>query len=174
VLLLDQALLDRLDLESLRSLSADGAGARVLLLGDACGDDLVVEVLRHRFHGFLLATCPPELALKAIRAVHRGEFWLSRAALARVIVRLLPAPCAADTAPPGQHTGSDGRRTLTRRERQIVDLLRRGCSNKEMARELGVMEDTVKKHLQGVFGKLGVHRRALVALHPPAAATASP
>jgi len=47
---------------------------------------------------------------------------------------------------------------------QVVELLRRGCINKEIARELGIMEDTVKKHLQSVFAKLGVHRRALVAL----------
>jgi DNA-binding CsgD family transcriptional regulator len=58
---------------------------------------------------------------------------------------------------------------LTPREVQIVELVRRGCSNKEIALALGVVEDTVKKHLQSVFGKLGVRRRALVALsstHP--------
>ena len=53
---------------------------------------------------------------------------------------------------------------LTPRERQAVELLREGLSNKQIARQLGVGEDTVKKHLQNVFAKLGVHRRALVAL----------
>jgi DNA-binding CsgD family transcriptional regulator len=55
---------------------------------------------------------------------------------------------------------------LTPREAQVVELLRNGFTNKEIARRLGVMEDTVKKHLQSVFAKLGVHRRALVVLHP--------
>ncbi|MFH0341080.1 MAG: response regulator transcription factor [Chromatiales bacterium] len=54
--------------------------------------------------------------------------------------------------------------TLTKREEQIVRLLSQGLTNKQMARRLGIMEDTVKKHLQNVFGKLGVRRRTLVVL----------
>ena len=42
--------------------------------------------------------------------------------------------------------------------------MRQGFTNKEIARRLGIQEDTVKKHLQAVFSKLGVRRRALVAL----------
>jgi DNA-binding NarL/FixJ family response regulator len=53
---------------------------------------------------------------------------------------------------------------LTGRESQVVAHVRQGFTNKEIARRLGIQEDTVKKHLQAVFGKLGVHRRALVAL----------
>lgn len=53
---------------------------------------------------------------------------------------------------------------LTKREEQIVGLLRQGLTNKQIARQLGIMEDTVKKHLQKVFGKLGVRRRTLVVL----------
>ncbi|MGH8615807.1 MAG: response regulator transcription factor, partial [Gammaproteobacteria bacterium] len=53
---------------------------------------------------------------------------------------------------------------LTKREEQIVRLLGQGLTNKQMARQLGIMEDTVKKHLQNVFGKLGVRRRTLVVL----------
>jgi DNA-binding NarL/FixJ family response regulator len=53
---------------------------------------------------------------------------------------------------------------LTKREEQIVRLLSQGLTNKQMGRQLGIMEDTVKKHLQHVFGKLGVRRRTLVVL----------
>jgi DNA-binding CsgD family transcriptional regulator len=75
-------------------------------------------------------------------------------------------PCAVrddpePTPPPVQH--------LTGREAEIVAQLRQGATNKEIARRLGIQEDTVKKHLQSVYGKLGVHRRALVLLRttPP-------
>lgn len=51
------------------------------------------------------------------------------------------------------------------RRRQLWISYTSGCSNKKIARELGIMEDTVKKHLQSVFAKLGVHHRALVVLH---------
>ena len=171
VLLLDKALLDRLDARSLRTIHANCERTRVLLLWDEFCNGLVVDILRHHFHGFLLTTCPSEMWLKAIRAVSRGELWLSRAALAKAIAELLPASSSIDAAEPPQPARSDATHTLTRREQQIVELLRHGCSNKEIAHELGVMEDTVKKHLQSVFGKLGVHRRALVALCPQPSAT---
>jgi DNA-binding CsgD family transcriptional regulator len=72
--------------------------------------------------------------------------------------------CAAPAPPPAAppELGADSH--LTGRESQVVAHVRQGFSNKEIARRLGIQEDTVKKHLQAVFGKLGVHRRALVAL----------
>lgn len=52
----------------------------------------------------------------------------------------------------------------TDREQQIVQLLRQGLTNKQIAQQLDIMEDTVKKHLQHIYNKLGVRRRALVML----------
>jgi DNA-binding NarL/FixJ family response regulator len=170
ILLLDKTLLDRLDAESLQTLHADIERTRVLLLWDQLCNGVVIDVLRHRFHGFLPTSCLPEVCLKAIRAVSQGELWLPRAALAKAVAELLPGTAVP---PPSR---DDASQALTRREQQIVALLHRGWSNKQIANELGVVEDTVKKHLQSVFGKLGVHRRTLVALRAPAGAspTASP
>ena len=137
---------------------------RVLLLWDEICHALVTDVLRNRFNGFLLTTCRPDVCLKAIRAVNEGELWLSRASLAMAVVDLqgLSEPgdvgASADACPVGVSE------MLTPRELQVVAHLRRGCINKEIAQELGIMEDTVKKHLQSVFAKLGVRRRALVAM----------
>ena len=164
VLLLDKALLDGLDPQSLRRIHAQCQQVRVLLLWDEICQGLVADVLRNRFHGFLLTSCLPQDCLKAIRAVSKGELWLSRASLAMAITELLeqsdPGDVEASADAPRVHASE----ALTPRELQVVALLRRGCINKEIARELGIMEDTVKKHLQSVFAKMGVHRRALVAL----------
>src|SRR5512147_2097095 len=65
VLLLDKALLDRLDARSVRVVHERSAGVRVLLLWDEGGDDLARDVLRNRFHGFLLTNCRPDICLKA-------------------------------------------------------------------------------------------------------------
>jgi DNA-binding NarL/FixJ family response regulator len=138
----------------------------VLLLWDEVCQDLVVDLLRNRFNGFLLTTCLPEVCLKAIRAVSEGELWLSRASLATAIVDLLGLSDPGDVGASVDALHVDAWEALTPRELQVVALLRRGCINKEIARELGIMEDTVKKHLQSVFAKLGVHRRALVAMRP--------
>ena len=166
VLLLDRALLDGLDPRSLRSIHAQCRHVRVLLLWDAICQDLVADVLRNGFHGFLLTTSRPEIWVKAIRAVSNGELWLSRESLATAIVDMLGLPDPAEVEASPDALRVDPIEALTPRERQVVALLRRGCINKEIAQELGIMEDTVKKHLQSVFAKLGVHRRALVAMRP--------
>lgn len=160
VLLLDKALLDGLDPRSLRRIRTHARHVRVLLLWDEICHGVVADVLRNRFHGFLLTSCRPEVCLKAIRTVNKGELWLSRASMAQAITDLARLQGPADA----RISCNDATESLTARETQVVELLRLGRSNKEIARELGIMEDTVKKHLQSVFAKLGVHRRALVAL----------
>lgn len=167
VLLLDKAMLDRLDANSLRRLHQQCDRVRVLLVwNEPCGDP-VTEVLLHRFHGVLPASSRPDTCLKAIRAVRTGELWLPRASLSRVVAELLGL--GHPDAAPGASVAFDGDAAgaLSPRELQVVALLRRGYLNKQIAHELGIREDTVKKHLQSVFAKLGVHRRALVMLTSP-------
>ena len=167
VLLLDKMLLDRLDPLSLRRIRQHRPHVRVLLVSEQVCRSVVADVLRNRFHGLLLTTSPPDLCLKAIRAVSKGELWLSRHLMAEAIIDpTWPLEIGVSADPERLHAME----TLSRRELQVVERLHRGCSNKEIARELGIMEDTVKKHLKNVFAKLGVHRRALVILQASATA----
>lgn len=165
VLLLDKALLDDLDTHSLRRIQAQSHHVRVLLLWDEMCHGLVTDVLRNRFNGFLLTTCRRDVCLKAIRAVNDGELWMSRASLAMAVAILHELSKNGDIGASDKALRLDVAEALTPRELQVVAHLRRGCINKEIAQELGIMEDTVKKHLQSVFAKLGVRRRALVAMH---------
>jgi DNA-binding CsgD family transcriptional regulator len=73
----------------------------------------------------------------------------------------------ADPRPPQRLPGqpaTGARHPCTDREREIVELLRNGLTNKQIAQQLGIMEETVKKHLQHIYDKFGVRRRALVML----------
>lgn len=169
VLLLDSAMLEHLDRPALRRI-ARCRGMRVLLMAEEAGMAEVTAVLRHRFHGLLPAAGPTPLCMKAIRAVSAGELWLSRKLMAECISDVawpmvpVPEPASEEAAcgcPP---------KALTRRERQVVAGLNQGRSNKEIARELGIVEDTVKKHLKSVYAKLGVRRRAMVILQAAASA----
>lgn len=160
VLLLDQALLDGLDPLSQRRIHQRCPDVRVLLVAEQACHSAVADVLRNRFHGLLLTTSPPRLCLKAVHAVSKGELWLSRKVISDSMWPLAPAQAGASVDPDSIRAMG----TLTRRELQVVARLHRGSSNKEIARELGVMEDTVKKHLKSVFAKLGVRRRAQVVL----------
>jgi DNA-binding NarL/FixJ family response regulator len=164
VLLLDKALLGSLDPQLLRKIRAQSHRVRVLLLWDEVCRSLVTDVVRNRFNGFLLTTCRPDVCLKAIRAVDKGELWLPRSSLAMAVAELQGRSEPGDVGASGDGSRVDVSEALTPREMQVVASLRRGCINKEIAQELGIMEDTVKKHLQSVFAKLGVRRRALVAM----------
>jgi DNA-binding NarL/FixJ family response regulator len=136
----------------------------VLLLSDELCSGLVEEILRNRFHGYLLTSCPPDACVKAIRAVSRGGIWLLRGVLANALSNLLQTPSHGDAMAENNRGRARSMDMLTKREEQIVGLLSQGLTNKHIARQLGIMEGTVKKHLQNVFDKLGVRRRTLVVL----------
>ncbi|MGH8591673.1 MAG: LuxR C-terminal-related transcriptional regulator [Gammaproteobacteria bacterium] len=164
VLLLDTGLLDQLGPEFLRMIRTTVRRLHVLLLSDEVCSGLVEKILRHRLRGYLLTSYPPDAYVKAIRAVSRGDIWLPRGLLADVLSDLLQRSSHGDAKTESNQIPARSVDMLTKREKQIVGLLGQGLTNKEIARQLDIMEDTVKKHLQNVFDKLGVRRRTLVVL----------
>lgn len=147
LLLLDETLLDRLAPRTLAAIPARAPGLRVLLLCQALRPGLAERARCHGFHGCLVLGEAPEVWARAVATVARGESWFPTA---------LP-----EAEPPIDAPASE---PLTPREAEIVGQLREGLSNKEIAGRLGIREDTVKKHLQSVFAKLGIHRRTLLAM----------
>lgn len=158
VLLLDCVHLTPLDTGSLPDFHCP-EGLRILVLLDRADKQAAEDVLRRGFHGLLPTTSPTETISKAIREVSRGDIWMPRALLASVLGGWLNNTGAQRTA---AELPSAGLRALSTREREILAQLKRGLTNKEIAGELGILEDTVKKHLQHVYNKLGVHSRATV------------
>lgn len=153
--------------------------ARVLWFLDAAptGQEIANSVLDAvKFgwcHGFITTDCSPATILRAIIAVACHDFWLPRAMLARAFSESQVLR-AGSVTPVGVQRESD--RVLTRltlRERQILHLVRRGLTNKEVGHHLGIEEDTVKKHLRNMYAKLGVHRRAQMLLRSVGEARAS-
>ncbi len=152
----------------------DGARVHQLRTCTPCTRVLVVcaeprsraerEALERGFQGVLHTDDAADTWTLAVCAVLRGELWMTRASLERALVETFGSVAGgsrislAEDAPPPPVSA------LTQREEEIVQQLRQGLSNKEIARRLGVKEDTVKKHLQSVFTKLGVRRRAQVVL----------
>lgn len=93
--------------------------------------------------GYLLKDAPPDELFRAVRSTARGEVVLAP----RVAERLVRRASKPDPA-------------LTDREVQILTLLARGLSNRDLAKQLFVSEATVKSHLSHVYTKLGVESRA--------------
>ncbi|GIH80359.1 response regulator [Planobispora longispora] len=118
--------------------------ARVLVLTTYDGDDDVLPALTAGAIGYLLKDSPREEVFRAVRAAAAGETVLSPAVAARVLNRVrTPAPAE-----------------LSERERTVLGLVARGCTNKEAAATLFISETTVKTHLAHIYTKLGVSDRA--------------
>ena len=141
----DIALMDlrmpRVDgVEAIRRITEEFPQARILALTTYEGDADIRRALRAGAQGYLLKDMLLSDVITAIRRVLRGE-------------RVIPAPVASRLAEFPE------RSDLTERELEILRLVGRGLSNKEVARAIGRMDETVKIHLKNIFAKLGVADR---------------
>jgi DNA-binding NarL/FixJ family response regulator len=123
----------------------------VLILTTYDVDEYVFAALRAGACGFLLKHTSPEELVQAIRTVASGEGLIAPAVTRRLIAEFARAP--ASPAPPSEL------QRLTDREREVLELVARGKSNAEIARELVVGATTVKTHVGRVLTKLGLRDR---------------
>jgi DNA-binding NarL/FixJ family response regulator len=142
-------------IEATRRLLAAGAEhhPRVLVLTTFDLDEYVYDALRAGAGGFMLKDEPPERLLAGIRIVALGEALLAPTVTRRLIEEFVRRPAA-------QSFDGSGLAELTQREREILELLARGRSNDEIARELYLSRATVKTHVGNVFTKLDLRDRA--------------
>jgi DNA-binding NarL/FixJ family response regulator len=125
---------------------------RVVVLTSFASDDQVIPAVQAGAAGYLLKDVEPTGLEAAIRLVHEGEALLDPQIAGRVMEEVArPSP------------GSD-LSSLTPREREVLRLLARGLSNRELAETLVVSEKTVKTHVSSILMKLGVHDRTQAAL----------
>jgi DNA-binding NarL/FixJ family response regulator len=132
----------------------EAPASRVLVLTTFDADENVVEALRAGASGFLLKDVTPSDFVAAIRTVARGDALLAPAVTRRLLDRY------ADRLPP-VNPGRDARLTqLTERELEVLVLIARGLSNREIADRLVLAEPTVKTHVSHVLDKLELRDRA--------------
>ena len=103
-------------------------------------EDEVIRLLQRGYRGYLGPDDPLERLKLALEALRRGEIWAGRELLTRTL--------GAANAP-----------VLTEREREVLDLLAGGLSNRAIAERLGISERTVKAHVSNLFDKHGVRNR---------------
>jgi DNA-binding NarL/FixJ family response regulator len=131
------------------------SGPRVLILTTFELDEYVYEAVRAGASGFLLKRTPPEDLLDGLRLTAAGE-----ALLAPSVTKKLMGEFARTThgSPTDEHSAQEIDR-LTEREREVLVLMARGHSNREIAAELYVAESTVKTHVKRVLMKLDLRDR---------------
>ncbi|MGY2001683.1 response regulator [Blastococcus sp. SYSU DS1024] len=128
---------------------------RVLVLTTFDLDDYVYAALRAGASGFLLKHAPAAELLHAVRVVAAGE-----SLLAPEVTRRLIAHYLATGPAPGNDRRPAQLEALTPRETEVLALVGRGLSNREIAEALFVVEQTAKTHVSRVFAKLGLRDRA--------------
>ncbi|MFD4829549.1 response regulator [Streptomyces uncialis] len=159
VVLMDLRLPGISGLETIRELTADAASGpagthrpRVLVVSMSAEDDEVVAVLRAGAHGYVTKDASRDVLLRAVLTVVEGGAVFSSDIAQRLgtyfsAVHELPSRAAFPH--------------LTDREREVLDLVARGYSNRRIARALVLSEKTVRNHVSHIFAKLQVNDRSM-------------
>jgi RNA polymerase sigma factor (sigma-70 family) len=133
-------------------LLAAAPASRVMILTTFEDDSYILGALRAGASGFLLKRSSPENLIAAIHTVAAGEALLSPSVTQRLIDHVARHPVIAEGANPQLDE-------LTPREREVLELIAQGLSNREIAAELTVEETTVKSHVKRVLMKLQARDR---------------
>jgi DNA-binding NarL/FixJ family response regulator len=149
VIIMDLSMPNMDGVEATRRIARDFPATRVLVLTSFSDQTRIMDALSAGADGYLVKHSEPDEIAAAIRSVHLGESPLDPKA-ARA---LLEARRRRVELP-----------TLTRRESEVLEFVRQGLANKQIARECGISERTVKAHLTSVFARLGVTDRTAAAV----------
>jgi DNA-binding NarL/FixJ family response regulator len=128
----------------------------IIVTGPGNRDEDILRAVTAGAKGYVCEEAPAEEFKKAIREVHAGSLWVPRRVLARFIER---ATISARRVEPRSEA------KISDREREVLRLLVSGCSNREIANELGIIERTVKAHVAQLLRKVGVTYRIALSVH---------
>ena len=131
---------------------------RTIVIGPAEDDELVLKSIVCGARAYLDLNEGPEMLRRAIEVVTVGSVWAPRHLLSKLIDHLL------DTAPTALAATIP---ELTARERQVLELILMAHSNREIARQLGIEERTVRAHLTQLMRKAGVDNRTKLSVSAP-------
>lgn len=138
-------------IEVTKHIKSSHPGMAVLILTAYDDDEFVFSLIEAGAAGYLLKSVQSQELVKAIRAVRAGESVLHPSVARKVLNHFVPSLAKAE-----EQTALD---TLTERELEILRLVTRGLSNREIGAELFLSARTVHGHLGRIFNKLGVGSR---------------
>jgi DNA-binding NarL/FixJ family response regulator len=134
-------------LETVHSTRPD---VRLIVIGPESDDELVLKAIIAGARAYLGLSAGPEVIRKAIEVVTSGSIWAPRQLLSRLIDRVLNVPLAIHATPNPQ---------LTPREKQVLKLIMKAHSTREIARQLGIEQRTVKSYIARLMRKTGADNR---------------
>jgi DNA-binding NarL/FixJ family response regulator len=155
LLILDIGFRDRSGLDLIRDLRQENLPVKVIILAGALDDEQTIETLRLGVQGVLLKSMPPRMLVQCIHNVHAGGQWMEKQSLGHAFEKMLRREAGARRLAT----------ILTDRETEVMCLVARGMSNRQIASQLTVGEGTVKVHVHNIYAKLGVNNRVDLTLY---------
>lgn len=149
VVLMDINMPNLSGLEATRAIKKLRPAVNVLILTMYTNEEYIYQVLQSGASGYLVKQSAPGELLTAIEAVHRGDTYLSPAISKKIVDGYLRQDNSA--------TVKSRYSTLTPREREILQLITEGCSNKDIAEKLSISVKTVGVHRTNLMEKLDIH-----------------
>ena len=157
ILLLDVQMPKLPGLEAMRAIMNGTASVKILLLTSTITTHQVIEALQIGARGIVLKDALADHLQIAIKTVAAGDYWIG----GKRVVNLVSAlhELMEKAAVPQHKTYG-----LTPRELEVVGCIVEGCSNRDIAKQFNLSEETVKRHLSNIFDKTGVSTRLELAL----------
>lgn len=147
--------------EGTRRIKNEFPHVAVLILTTFDDDEYIIEALQNGAGGYMLKNIPPDRIIEGIKTVQQGNM-LIHPDIAKKLAGLLHRdPPAQEPAKPGKVLEQFG---LTPTERQVVEHIADGKSNKEIAQELFLSEGTVKNYITEILSKLSLRDRTQIAI----------
>jgi DNA-binding NarL/FixJ family response regulator len=154
-------------IEATRLIRNEHPSCQVLVLTTFDDDAYIIEALEAGAAGYLLKTIPAQELVQAIRAAHSHMYLFDRTLAGKVVAALRDSArlrAAQDLVPPTS-ANTDIPKELTSRELEVLRLVARGASNREIAVALVITESTVKAHISSLLSRLGLRDRTQAALY---------
>lgn len=155
ILILDIEFRDRNGLELVRDLRQANIPVKVIILAGRLDDEQTIETLRLGVQGVLLKSMPARLLIQCIHNVYAGGQWMEKQSLGQAFEKMLRREAGARRLAT----------ILTERETEVMCLVAKGLSNRQIASQLTVGEGTVKVHVHNIYSKLGVNNRVDLTLY---------
>jgi len=138
------------------SLKATRPDLKIIVTGAGMDEESILKAIASGAKGYVDEAATPAEFVQAIRVVHQGSVWAPRRVLSMFIERVTSSPGRIFPA---------GRVTFTDREKEVLEMLVAGRSNKEIGAALGIEERTVKAHVAKLMRKVGVQNRIALSVH---------
>ncbi|MFN3298170.1 response regulator [Caldimonas sp.] len=165
LILLDNHLPGVNGVDALAGLREVAPRAKVLMLTVSEDEQDLAAALKAGARGYVLKTIDGPDLVRAIERTMAGDSVVSPELTAKLVAAFQALHAAPGAPAPPEPAAAEPLDTLSPREREILGQIARGASNKEIARELGIAETTVKIHVQHILRKLGLSSRVQAAVY---------